>query len=388
MDAYSLGQMLREAREAREMELEDAVAKLRIRQPILEGFEAGEFDVRGMPEIQIRGLLRIYARYLELDEAHILLLFDQMRNAQEKGRRALLRRRRRRQEDETERHEGTQPLQDVHLADRRSSGCRRIVRALLLLTLSLLALGVIAYVTIELTGFELGEQAVDTGEATATAAPATDTATPRPRATATTLSPTASNRAQYSGSGILVSLLVTQRSWLQVQVDGVEQYSGIAPPDTLLEYSAIGEIALTAGNALGLDVFWNGQHQGQIGARGQSVELRFTLDEVLVNLGPAGAATPVSPTAPPTALPTQAPTTVPIAAEATSEPAETAIPSPPPTATPLPSATPLPPPTLTPLPSPSPVPSATPTLAETPLPTAILPPRVTQVGLPPTKPRA
>ena len=55
MDAYSLGQFLREAREANEIEIADAVAKLRIRQPILESFEAGEFEVRGVPEIQIRG---------------------------------------------------------------------------------------------------------------------------------------------------------------------------------------------------------------------------------------------------------------------------------------------------------------------------------------------
>ena len=86
MDAYSLGQYLREAREANEIEIADVVAKLRIRQPILESFEAGEFEVRGVPEIQIRGLLRIYARFLELDEDHVLLLYDQMRFALEKGR--------------------------------------------------------------------------------------------------------------------------------------------------------------------------------------------------------------------------------------------------------------------------------------------------------------
>ena len=41
MDAYSLGQYLREAREAKEIEIEDVVAKLRIRQPILESFRGG-----------------------------------------------------------------------------------------------------------------------------------------------------------------------------------------------------------------------------------------------------------------------------------------------------------------------------------------------------------
>ena len=46
--------------------IEDAVAALRIRQPILEAFEAGEFEIKGVPEIQVRGMLRIYGRFLEL----------------------------------------------------------------------------------------------------------------------------------------------------------------------------------------------------------------------------------------------------------------------------------------------------------------------------------
>ena len=74
MDAYSLGQVLREAREASEITIEDAVAALRIRQPILEAFEAGDFEVAGVPEIQVRGMLRIYGRYLALEEEDVLQL--------------------------------------------------------------------------------------------------------------------------------------------------------------------------------------------------------------------------------------------------------------------------------------------------------------------------
>lgn len=377
MDAYSLGQMLQEAREALEIEIPDAVAKLRIRQPILEGFEAGEFDIPGVPEIQIRGMLRIYARFLEFDEEQILQLFDQMRFAQEKGRRALLRRRRRRQVETEERSEGTQPLHEMQLSERRSSGCRGLARALLLLMFSLLALGVIAFVTIELTGFEFGAATAEAPARAATDAPATKTALPATTVTATALSPTHSSRTQYSGSGIFVSALITQRSWLRIAVDGVEQFNGIAPPDTLLEYSALGEATLTAGNALALDLIWNGQPQGQIGGRGQRVDMRFTADEVTLSLGPAGAPTLVSPTAEPTAPLTEA--------ETAPLPNETAVPGPEPSETPLPSATAAPAATLTPLPSPSTAPSATPTIANTPLPTAILPPRVTQAGLPPTK---
>ena len=66
MDSYSLGQFLRNSREAKEIELSEVVAKLRIRQPILEAFEAGDFAATEMSEIQVRGMLRNYARFLGL----------------------------------------------------------------------------------------------------------------------------------------------------------------------------------------------------------------------------------------------------------------------------------------------------------------------------------
>ena len=365
MDAYSLGQILREAREAKEITIEDAVAKLRIRQPILEAFEAGEFEIAGVPEIQIRGMLRIYGRFLELDEENVLLLYDQMRVALEKGRRGRRGRRRRKAETEAERSlSSTQPLQEAQLAERRSAACGSLVRVLLLLLFSAAAIAIIVFVTVELVGIEPGDAP---GPAAAgTVPPPTETEAPRPTE-AVAVAPTASNRAQYGGSGILVSVLVTQRSWMQAQVDGVEQFSSIAAPETLLEYSAVSEVRLAAANAMALDVIWNGQQQGQFGGRGQRADIRFTAEEIIVELGPAGAPTPVSPTA---------------EAVVAVEPAATEGPSPTPTDTLIPSETPIPTATYTPRPTNTPIPSATATAGP---PTAILPPRVTQAGLPPTK---
>ena len=141
MDAYSLGQILKEARESKEIGIEDAVAALKIRQPILEAFEAGEFEIAGVPEIQVRGMLRIYGRFLELDEEDVLQLYDRMRIAQEKGRRGRRGRRRRREEAEAERAlSSTQPMQEMQLAERRASTCGSLLRLLLLLLLSAAAI--------------------------------------------------------------------------------------------------------------------------------------------------------------------------------------------------------------------------------------------------------
>lgn len=367
MDAYSLGQILREAREANEITIEEAVAALRIRRPFLEAFEAGEFEIAGVPEIQVRGMLRIYGRFLELDEEDVLLLYDQMRLALEKGRRRRGRRRRR-EEAEAERVlSSTQPMREMQLAERRSSTCGSLLRLMLLLLFSAAAIAIIAYVTIELVGIE-NIIAPDVA-AEATDAPPTETERPAPTE-AVASAPTASNRAQYGGSGILVSVLLTQRSWMSVEVDGIEQFSGIAAPETLLEYNAVNEVKLAAANAMALDVIWNGQQQGPVGGRGQRADIRFTATEAIVELGPAGAATAVPPTA-----------EVEVVA-ADVEPAATEGPSPTPTETLIPSATPTPTLTFTPWPTITPLPSATPTPGP---PTAILPPRVTQAGLPPTK---
>lgn len=385
MDAYSLGQYLREAREAKEIEIEDVVAQLRIRQPILDSFEAGEFEIRGVPEIQIRGLLRIYARFLELDEDRVLLLYDQMRLAQEKGRRGR-RGRRRRPEPVEEPFSSTQPLQEIELADRRSSGCRSIARALFLLLLSAAAVAVIVFVTLELTGIELGAEPV-----TATEAPeSTPSATPEAPFTEAPAPSVvfAVNRTQYSGSGILVSLLLTQRSWLSLEVDGAEAYVGIAAADTLLEYSAESEVLLSASNALALDLIWNGQRQGPIGERGQRVDIRFTVDKAVVSLGPASDLASETPTET-AVVATVAPVEVAVeqAVEQDAEPAPTTIiaATVAPTLTLIATNPPTVLATVTPLPTEVIVPSATPTATEQPDPTAILPPRVTQAGLPPTK---
>lgn len=361
MDAYSLGQILREAREANEITVEEAVAALRIRQPILEAFEAGEFEIAGVPEIQARGMLRIYGRFLELDEEDVLRLYDLMRVAQEKARRGRRGRRRRREEADAARASGTaQPMQEMQLADRRSTTCGSLLRLLLLLLFSAAAIAIIAFVTIELVGIENIIAPDQTAEGNVP--PPTETETPAPTDTIAS-APTASDRAQYGGSGILVSILLTQRSWMSVAVDGLEQFSGIAAPETLLEYSAVNEVQLAAANAMALDVIWNGQEQGQIGGRGQRADIRFTATEAIVELGPAGAPTVARPTA----------EAVLVAAEvepATAGPSSTPSERPPPTET------------FTPWPTITPMPTATPTMGP---PTAILPPRVTQAGLPPTK---
>ena len=385
MDAFSLGQFLRNAREANEIELADAVEKLRIRQPILEAFEAGDFAATNMSEIQIRGMLRNYARFLALDEEQVLRFYDEARFGKQRRGRWGLRRQSRSKAGGSPSRDAQLPMQEIDYEQSRAQRRRRLWRTFWLLVFSAAAIVIIAYVTTELIDTDLPEESQDEAQLAVSESEVAPSATalPPPTSTATVLSPTPSNRAVYRGSGILVSILARQRSWIRILIDGQERYAGIAAPDTLLEYDALTQISLTASNAMALDIIWNGQPQERIGGRGQRVDMVFSATEINYSLGPGAAPTPLSPTSPATA---DAAMTI-----AALTPAETPGPSPTPTLTPAPSETltvtpsPTYTPSMTPTASQTPTATQTPTITLTPTETAILPPRVTQASLPATK---
>lgn len=377
MDAGALGQYLRDARESNEIELEDVVARLRIRRPILEAFEAGEFAAAGMSDIQVRGMLRNYARHLELDEEHVLQLYEGARygETERRGRRSSNR--------------AANPpaaMQSIDLAEKRAARRGGLLRAVALLAVSLAAIAIIVFVTYALIDSEINDAPPGESPRAEFIAdrPPTATFTPSPAFTPTPPTPTPSNRVRYSGNGVLASIQINQRTWIRVSADAVEQFAGVAAPNTLLEYTAIGEITITASNAMALDVIWNGQQQGQFGGRGQQVDMTLTVDRIDYSAGAAGAPSPAL-------SPTLRPSDVAATLLARWTPTGAAGPSPTPTdtatATPAPSDTAAATATASDTPTRTATVTATntPTITLTPTLTAILPPRVTQAGLTSTK---
>jgi cytoskeleton protein RodZ len=67
-----LGRWLREAREAKGSTLEEAEATTCIRGQFLELLEAGDYAAFPGGDVQVRGFLRIYARYLDLSPEDVL----------------------------------------------------------------------------------------------------------------------------------------------------------------------------------------------------------------------------------------------------------------------------------------------------------------------------
>ncbi len=99
---------------------------------------------------------------------------------------------------------------------------------------------------------------------------------------------------------VVLKLSVEQRSWLRVTVDGKVVFAGQAEPGTVQNYEAEEVIVVEAGNAAGLLVTYNGQELGALGERGR-VEKRF------YTVGGQLTPTP-TPTITPTSTPVPSPT--------------------------------------------------------------------------------
>lgn len=74
--AQQIGQQLRAAREAQGLSLLDVVDRLKLSPRQLEAIEAGQFD--RLPGVTfVRGFVRNYARFLELDSSGLMTLLDE-----------------------------------------------------------------------------------------------------------------------------------------------------------------------------------------------------------------------------------------------------------------------------------------------------------------------
>jgi hypothetical protein len=83
--------------------------------------------------------------------------------------------------------------------------------------------------------------------------------------------------------GVTLSILVVERAWLQVTLDGQEQPGELLEVDEERAWEAEQSIRIVCGNAGGVEVTVNGEVLGALGGRAEVVERTWT---------PQGQATP------------------------------------------------------------------------------------------------
>jgi len=105
---------------------------------------------------------------------------------------------------------------------------------------------------------------------------------------------------------VQVQLIITQRSFVQVEVDGEVAFSGRMLPGSVHVFGGEDRIEVTTGNAAGVEVIFNQRDLGVLGVYGQVVNRIFT-SEGIATATPTITPTPTV-TDTPTLTPTPSPT--------------------------------------------------------------------------------
>lgn len=259
----TLGIWMRQAREAREASLQEAEAATHIRVRFLEMLEAGDFADFPGGKVQVRGFLRIYARYLGLSPDEVLARYD----AEERGVEAVV--------PATAPAEtppvptgrsATEPL-EFQLHDIPISTSRpRWMNPQTLMIVGIVLIVLLAAVTG--VGYLVGRGADEQVAATATVTAPAAAVLPTPTETPVLPSPTPTFAPNPEG-GVTLMLEATEHVWARVLTDGQTVFEGLMAPGQVASWAGRETVVVETGNGAGLQVTVNKQPQGTMGRRGQ-----------------------------------------------------------------------------------------------------------------------
>lgn len=277
-----LGATLREARERRGLSLGEVERHLRIRTHLLDALERG--DLASLPsEAQARGFVRNYAEFLGLDPQAILDVLEEGRRQRKTGPRPAA--------------TGPAPTgPSVVVRSRRPRWFSPDLFIAAGVTLSVLIMliwggGRVMAAMRERTEAEVAASGFLVPTASTTPEPSaaviesgTEAAAPAELVVVPqeTLIPTATATFLLAAvDRVDLRILVQQRAWLSVTVDGVEAFRGRVIPGDLKEYQAENVIEILTSNGAALRILYEGEDQGVLGELGQVVRRLWSLQGVL-----------------------------------------------------------------------------------------------------------
>lgn len=298
-----IGSTLQEQRQTLGFSLADVERQIHIHQRYLRALEAGRLD--DLPStVQGRGMLKNYAEFMGLDAEALLLKYaDGLQQ--------------RLQDKQPSQPPGSFPLR-MPLWLRRLFSGNLVTGALIVLVL---------LVTLVWSGMQVFGGAIPEEEGTPTipgvaemllpSATGTITATPSPTAvepaaggegeggTVATITATLDDQATQLpavAGNVNIQLIVNQRAYLQVFVDGEEAFNGRVLPGSVHVFDGEERVELLTGNAAAIEVIYNQRDLGVLGLFGEVVNRVYTAE------GPASPTPTVSLTPTITPTPTVTPT--------------------------------------------------------------------------------
>lgn len=312
-----IGEELRKRRETISLSIEDVVQFTRIRARYVQALEEGR--VEELPSlVQGRGMLANYAEFLDLNVDEMLSLFADALQA------------RRLELAAAEKRPVSGRIQSEPQT-ARVPGWRRFLTPDLLIGGTLFIVFFILVIwgaarvnelteeSIEPTPPSISEILMNTGVMVDETAPA---GTPEPTlpaevatgepveiTTGPELSGTGTVPAVLSNAPLQISIVASQRTWMQVSVDGSIVFQGRTLPGNAYPFTGYDRIELVCGNGAALTAVFNEQNLGVLGQIGQVVRLVFGEEGVLTptaqfTLTPTRTSIPTN-----TLRPTQAPST-------------------------------------------------------------------------------
>jgi len=287
----SIGEMLKSAREAKNISLQQAEDDTKIRKRYLQALEEDEYDV--IPgRVYAKGFLRTYAGYLGLNQEEIMMEFKLM----------------------------SPPAKDdyqkvvIHAGNNRRRSTRSDKRAYLVTVLiALLAIATLLvynFIYKDTQPNETGKPSVSEENNTAVPQPAGEPSggsgapadsSPGGPAGSSGQDDPATNQANpvnngQEQTGINITLNGKDETcWAKITVDGTVKFSGFIYPGETKSFTGTSKIVVTLGNAGAVEVIHNGKNLGAIGVMGEVVKNKeFTIEPAPDQQGVSGSAgTPV-----------------------------------------------------------------------------------------------
>ena len=268
----NLGEELRQAREARGLSLEDAEKATRIRIRYIAALEEGDLDV--IPTlVQVRGFLRNYSQFIGLDQEQALSRLDATLDGPRKGLWRSFFGLHRPVPDPT-------PIPTVSRTSHPSTQgqvkktSRRMRRFLTIDVLIVLVVLISVIAFFVWGGSKMAAVAFAQREITVT-----------PELLGPTVTPTLLSRISFTPtnppplvnfSDVQLSLVVEQRSFVRVIVDGAVGFDGTMMPGERRDYVGAQLVEVTTGNGAGIRVIFKQRDEGLMGSFGEVVTWVFT----------------------------------------------------------------------------------------------------------------
>lgn len=311
-----IGMELRNRRELLSLTLEEVERHTHLREVFARALEGGDFDQ--LPStVQARGMLTTYATFLDLNTDALLLRYADALQARHRAR-------------YPEKTGGERPPTEVRstLPSWRSFMAGDLIFGLItLVSITLLAgWGLTRFFAQQAEQVDLppvpsiseslAETPLPTLVQEVTLIPPVDT----PFALAETGTPEGATPEVPTPNlnvSVFLNIVVTERTFMRVLVDGAEVFNGRVVPGSVYPYEAAQSVQVLTGNGAALRVTYNGRDMGLLGNFGEVVNYIYSVDSIVTPTppsSPTASATPnvtSTPSPTPTRTPTPAPTSTP-----------------------------------------------------------------------------